>query len=232
MCAWVLSAAPAWRTTREPCMCAQDSYGPFQANSRIDVPLWLALLLHKRKKCTILQPLWMDKDNLTGTPACGCMCRHEPVRRGVNTHGPAREAVKRHKPTKDACAETSPQRMRVQHGRGGLSHCSIHLALPTPLHACMHACSPVRGGAHRGAVLPAAAVLLCGAVQAVVSERGGHVWGVIPGGNGRACWVAAWLWTGLGGCLVRYRRAGGWLGNEEQTADKRRDLALGIGWRQ
>lgn len=44
----------------------QETYGPFQPNSRIDVPIWLALQLYKRKKCSILPPHWMDKDGLTG----------------------------------------------------------------------------------------------------------------------------------------------------------------------
>ncbi|KAG1676525.1 hypothetical protein FOA52_000068 [Chlamydomonas sp. UWO 241] len=44
--------------------CIGDHYGPFLANSRIDVPIWLALMLHKRKRCTVLPPEWMEKDKL------------------------------------------------------------------------------------------------------------------------------------------------------------------------
>jgi GINS complex subunit 2 len=45
--------------------CMGGAYGPFQANSRIDVPIWLALLLNKRNKCTILPPQWLDKTKLS-----------------------------------------------------------------------------------------------------------------------------------------------------------------------
>ena len=44
----------------------QDRYGPFQANSRTDVPIWLAIMLHKRKKCSILPPQWLEKERLAG----------------------------------------------------------------------------------------------------------------------------------------------------------------------
>ncbi len=43
----------------------QDSYGPFQANSRVNVPLWVGLMLHKRNKCTILVPHWLEAVRLS-----------------------------------------------------------------------------------------------------------------------------------------------------------------------
>ncbi|GAX72832.1 hypothetical protein CEUSTIGMA_g287.t1 [Chlamydomonas eustigma] len=45
--------------------CIGDCYGPFQANSQIEVPIWLALTLRKRNKCTIIPPDWLSKDRLT-----------------------------------------------------------------------------------------------------------------------------------------------------------------------
>ncbi|CAI0411972.1 unnamed protein product [Linum tenue] len=40
-------------------------YGPFYPQIAIQVPLWLALALKKRGKCTIRPPQWMSIDNLT-----------------------------------------------------------------------------------------------------------------------------------------------------------------------
>eukprot|EP00798_Chlamydomonas_sp_ICE-L_P030621 gene30621-35632_t len=44
--------------------CIGGSYGPFQPNMPIEVPLWLALMLHRRKKCRIRSPEWMSTENL------------------------------------------------------------------------------------------------------------------------------------------------------------------------
>ena len=44
----------------------QADYGPFQPNRPVEVPLWMAMALHKRKKCRILPPGWMDIDSLKG----------------------------------------------------------------------------------------------------------------------------------------------------------------------
>lgn len=44
----------------------QGHYGPFQPNIPIDVPLWLGLALHKRRKCRIQPPEWLHPDKLQG----------------------------------------------------------------------------------------------------------------------------------------------------------------------
>lgn len=47
-------------------MIMQGTYGPFQPNMPVQVPLWLGMMLHRRSKCRIQPPDWMNKDNLTG----------------------------------------------------------------------------------------------------------------------------------------------------------------------
>ena len=47
----------------------QTEYGPFRPNTLLEVPLWLAIALHTRKKCRIQPPEWMDPDNLQRTAA-------------------------------------------------------------------------------------------------------------------------------------------------------------------
>lgn len=47
-------------------MRVQGDYGPFQPNRPLEVPLWMAMALHKRKKCRIQPPGWMDVDHLKG----------------------------------------------------------------------------------------------------------------------------------------------------------------------
>ena len=42
----------------------QAEYGPFRPNRPQEVPLWLAVQLHTRKKCRIQPPDWMDADRL------------------------------------------------------------------------------------------------------------------------------------------------------------------------
>merc|ERR1712113_1372285 len=36
------------------------TYGPFCISKKIKVPFWVAILLQKDDKCTIIEPLWMD----------------------------------------------------------------------------------------------------------------------------------------------------------------------------
>ncbi|KAK9822624.1 hypothetical protein WJX81_000075 [Elliptochloris bilobata] len=38
---------------------AAGTYGPFRPSSITQVPLWMALMLHKRRKCRINPPAWM-----------------------------------------------------------------------------------------------------------------------------------------------------------------------------
>lgn len=40
-------------------------YGPFRELQRYTVPLWLAIVLKKHKKCSILPPEWLEADKLT-----------------------------------------------------------------------------------------------------------------------------------------------------------------------
>lgn len=42
----------------------QGEFGPFQPNRECQVPLWMALALWKRKKCTIKAPEWMRPEFL------------------------------------------------------------------------------------------------------------------------------------------------------------------------
>ncbi|KAK9808298.1 hypothetical protein WJX73_009235 [Symbiochloris irregularis] len=44
--------------------CIGGAYGPFLPNRPVDVPLWMAMALHQRKKCRILPPAWMDIESL------------------------------------------------------------------------------------------------------------------------------------------------------------------------
>ncbi|XP_043701119.1 DNA replication complex GINS protein PSF2 isoform X2 [Telopea speciosissima] len=44
---------------------AEGDYGPFYPQITIEVPLWLAVALKKRGKCTIRPPQWMSVEKLT-----------------------------------------------------------------------------------------------------------------------------------------------------------------------
>lgn len=50
--------------TRRPIQCIAGSFGRFRYLSPIEVPLWLALELEKKKRCTIEVPKWMEVDSL------------------------------------------------------------------------------------------------------------------------------------------------------------------------
>lgn len=45
--------------------CIGGHYGPFTPNRPVDVPLWLAIALHKRKRCRIQPPAWLTVPRLT-----------------------------------------------------------------------------------------------------------------------------------------------------------------------
>ena len=49
---------------RDPLLCMGGTYGPFVPMRQCQVPLWLALLLKEKKKCSIRPPEWMQKGNL------------------------------------------------------------------------------------------------------------------------------------------------------------------------
>jgi len=49
---------------RSTLSCLTGDYGPFQPNIAVEVPLWLALALHKRRKCRVIPPEWMHPDKL------------------------------------------------------------------------------------------------------------------------------------------------------------------------
>lgn len=57
------------RRTHSAHTCMQGEWGPFQPNRAVEVPVWMALALHRRKKARILPPAWMDADALKGGPA-------------------------------------------------------------------------------------------------------------------------------------------------------------------
>ncbi|KIZ02764.1 DNA replication complex GINS protein PSF2 [Monoraphidium neglectum] len=40
--------------------CVGGDYGPFRPNMPVEVPIWLALQLHKRGKCRIIPPQFLD----------------------------------------------------------------------------------------------------------------------------------------------------------------------------
>ncbi|KAI8465082.1 MAG: DNA replication complex GINS protein [Monoraphidium minutum] len=40
--------------------CIGGDYGPFRPNMPVEVPIWLALQLHKRGKCRIIPPAFLD----------------------------------------------------------------------------------------------------------------------------------------------------------------------------
>lgn len=40
--------------------CIGGEYGPFRPNMPVEVPIWLALQLHKRGKCRIVPPAFLD----------------------------------------------------------------------------------------------------------------------------------------------------------------------------
>jgi len=44
--------------------CIMGEFGPFQPNRECEVPLWMALALWKRKKCSIKAPEWMQPEYL------------------------------------------------------------------------------------------------------------------------------------------------------------------------
>mmetsp|Transcript_19465 Transcript_19465/g.54172 ORF Transcript_19465/g.54172 Transcript_19465/m.54172 type:complete len:229 (+) Transcript_19465:209-895(+) len=44
--------------------CIGGEYGPFRPNMVTQIPLWMALALHKRKRCAIRAPEWMNPQNL------------------------------------------------------------------------------------------------------------------------------------------------------------------------
>jgi GINS complex subunit 2 len=42
----------------------QGSFGPFEVNVPIEIPLWVALTLRKRGKCKLVQPNWLTAEHL------------------------------------------------------------------------------------------------------------------------------------------------------------------------
>ncbi len=47
---------------------SQGEWGPFRPNFPVEVPLWLALALQKKKCCRIQIPAWMNVEHLEGKP--------------------------------------------------------------------------------------------------------------------------------------------------------------------
>ena len=42
----------------------EGDVGPFKAGLPVDVPLWIAVHLRQRQKCRIIQPDWMNVEEL------------------------------------------------------------------------------------------------------------------------------------------------------------------------
>lgn len=53
----------------------QGEWGPFRPNFPVEVPLWLALALQKKKCCRIQIPAWMNVEHLEGM-LCHHTCIH------------------------------------------------------------------------------------------------------------------------------------------------------------
>lgn len=93
---------------------AQGTYGPFQPNMPTDVPLWMALMLRKRKKCRIQPPAWMSVENLKGRgPRGGARCAAVRglgcPRTRAHAHAPLPCAMRRHvQPREGAAALPAP----------------------------------------------------------------------------------------------------------------------------
>lgn len=70
ICIGVRSQAIALCTRRpnspQAAYALQGEWGPFRPNFPVEVPLWLALALQKKKCCRIQIPLWMRLDHLEG----------------------------------------------------------------------------------------------------------------------------------------------------------------------
>ncbi|GAB2299847.1 DNA replication complex GINS protein PSF2, variant 2 [Dionaea muscipula] len=62
-----IESLPHHKKTRmePPLHLISGDYGPFQPQILTRVPLWLAVALRKRGKCTIRPPEWMSVENLT-----------------------------------------------------------------------------------------------------------------------------------------------------------------------
>lgn len=52
MCAWLLLS------------CEGGTLGPFKAQRQVEVPLWFALSLKRRRKCIVQPPAWLDAGSL------------------------------------------------------------------------------------------------------------------------------------------------------------------------
>ena len=57
-------------------MVVQGEWGPFRPNFPVEVPLWLALALQKKKCCRIQIPAWMGVGHLEGEQHVQLRCSH------------------------------------------------------------------------------------------------------------------------------------------------------------
>lgn len=48
-------------------MMLEKTYGPFQPNFPVEVPIWLAVVLRQQNKCIIQPPAWIRLENLQRT---------------------------------------------------------------------------------------------------------------------------------------------------------------------
>lgn len=51
-------------SSKEEIELIQGSFGPFEVNLPIQIPLWIAITLRKKGKCKIQQPKWLDIEYL------------------------------------------------------------------------------------------------------------------------------------------------------------------------
>lgn len=58
-----ISIIPKFSDMRRIHLIAGD-IGPFRAGIPVSVPIWVAITLRKKEKCTIIPPEWMDVDLL------------------------------------------------------------------------------------------------------------------------------------------------------------------------
>ena len=74
-----MGASRVWAYTKRATVWKQGTFGPFRPSQVTQVPLWMALMLHKRRKCRINPPEWLAAGQLEGahTPVCALHMRYQ-----------------------------------------------------------------------------------------------------------------------------------------------------------
>jgi len=65
----------------------QGTFGPFRPNSGTQVPVWMALMLHRRRKCRINPPAWLTPAHLEGERARRATCHTTVLEAAWATQG-------------------------------------------------------------------------------------------------------------------------------------------------